>query len=154
MDNPVDVSAVQHERGPRKPKLQPPPSSQMHQSPSLGHGLQHMPSGDKLPTGSASFHFGTGLFAPPHHPLKALTLPPPPPPVSSSPTSHLDTLSLPIFHPPALPPPPGLLHILMSAEKCQYLLEELKTSAFSYLRRIFDNVLEKYPYYEVAKIYP
>ncbi|KAJ8943665.1 hypothetical protein NQ314_009688 [Rhamnusium bicolor] len=71
---------------------------------------------NKLPTSSGSFHFSSGLFAPPHHPLKALSLPPPP---VSSPTSHIDALPLPMFHPPTLPPPPGLLHILMSAEKCQ-----------------------------------
>ncbi|XP_071055301.1 protein dissatisfaction isoform X2 [Onthophagus taurus] len=40
---------------------------------------------------------------------------------SSSPTSHLE-LPPPLFHPQALPPPPGLLHILMSAEKCQEIL--------------------------------
>ncbi|KAH0820026.1 hypothetical protein GEV33_002765 [Tenebrio molitor] len=110
------ISAVQHERGPRKPKLQPSSNPQMQPSP-VGHGLQqHMPVGDnKLPTSSSSLHFPPGLFGPPR-PLKALTLPPPPVP---SPTSHIDALPPSMFHPPALPPPPGLLHILMSAEKCQ-----------------------------------
>ncbi|XP_068910730.1 protein dissatisfaction isoform X2 [Tenebrio molitor] len=114
--------AVQHERGPRKPKLQPSSNPQMQPSP-VGHGLQqHMPVGDnKLPTSSSSLHFPPGLFGPPR-PLKALTLPPPPVP---SPTSHIDALPPSMFHPPALPPPPGLLHILMSAEKCQVSYKEL-----------------------------
>ena len=111
----LNFVAVQHERGPRKPKLQPSSNPQMQPS-SVAHSLQqHMPVGDKLPSSSTSLHFPPGLFGPPR-PLKALTLPPPPVP---SPTSHIDALPPSMFHPPALPPPPGLLHILMSAEKCQ-----------------------------------
>ncbi|KAJ8965989.1 hypothetical protein NQ317_015353 [Molorchus minor] len=97
----------------------------VHHSQTLGHGLRHMTTGDnKLPTSSGSFHFGSGLFGPPHHPLKALSLPPPPP--VSSPVSHIDALPISMFHPPSMPPPPGLLHILMSAEKCQGLYVEEK----------------------------
>lgn len=106
---------MQHERGPRKPKLQASSNQQMQPS-SVGHSLQqHMTTvGDKLPTSSSSLHFAPSIFGPPR-PLKALTLPPPPVP---SPT-HIDALPPSMFHPPTLPPPPGLLHILMSAEKCQ-----------------------------------
>lgn len=79
------------------------------------------PSPDKLASASnGTFHFSTSLFVPPHHPLKGLTIPPPPP--VGSPPTHMDpgnTIHFPMFHHPGLPPPPGLLHILMSAEKCQ-----------------------------------
>lgn len=131
-----NFAAVQHERGPRKPKLQPPTSSQSHHhhSPPLGHpGLPHLPpssmagggDGKLASVSSGAFHFSHGVFSTtaPHHPLKALQLPPPPSAISNPQTHHLDTLPLPIFHPPALPPPPGLLHILMSAEKCQVSTE-------------------------------
>ncbi|KAJ8917165.1 hypothetical protein NQ315_012657, partial [Exocentrus adspersus] len=136
----MNKDAVQHERGPRKPKLQPPASSQQlhHHSPPLG--LPHLPpstlsSGDgkmsSVATSSGAFHFGHSVFAAAaaasHHPLKALQLPPPPP---AGPQQHplVDGLPLPMFHPPALPPPPGLLHILMSAEKCQELVWGTKLS--------------------------
>lgn len=96
----------------------------MQQPSPVGHSLQqHMPIGDKLPTSSSSLHFPPGIFGPPR-PLKTLTLPPPPVP---SPTSHTDALPPSMFHPPTLPPPPGLLHILMSAEKCQVSLNTFHT---------------------------
>ncbi|CAG9773099.1 unnamed protein product [Ceutorhynchus assimilis] len=60
------------------------------------------------------------LFVPPHHPLKVLTFPPPPP------GPNVD--QSPLFHHPQLPPPPGLLHVLMSAEKCQELVWGTKIS--------------------------
>lgn len=120
------ISAVQHERGPRKPKLQQQTSNQLHHSPPMP--LPHLPSSvDKLPSVSnGSFHFNPGLFVPPHHSLKTLSFPPPPP--VGSPPSHLESgnpLHLPIFHHTGLPPPPGLLHILMSAEKCQVRVDNL-----------------------------
>ncbi|EEZ99270.2 dissatisfaction [Tribolium castaneum] len=120
----MNKDAVQHERGPRKPKLQASSNQQMQPSP-VGHSLQqHMTTvGDKLPTSSSSLHFAPSIFGPPR-PLKALTLPPPPVP---SPT-HIDALPPSMFHPPTLPPPPGLLHILMSAEKCQELVWGTKLS--------------------------
>ncbi|KAG5875528.1 Nuclear receptor subfamily 2 group E member 1, partial [Gonioctena quinquepunctata] len=122
----MNKDAVQHERGPRKPKIQPNPSSQVHHSPAMSHNLQHVsPAGEtKLSSNSVSFHFNPGLFSPSHHHLKGLTLPPPPP--VSSPTGQMDALQLPMFHHPALPPPPGLLHILMSAEKCQEFIWSTK----------------------------
>lgn len=125
----ISVPAVQHERGPRKPKLQQSSGNQLHHSAPLQHPFQHNgpPGADtKLPPAGA-FHFNPGLFAPPHHPLKGLVLPPPPPqpPVSSPPgvdaAIATSGFSLPVFHHAALPPPPGLLHILMSAEKCQVI---------------------------------
>lgn len=110
------LTAVQHERGPRKPKLQQNSSSQMH--PSVSSGLQHVASGDgKLSTSSGPLHFPSSLFGHHPHPLKALSLSGPP--ITSS-TTHLDVKQPPMFHPhQAMPPPPGLLHILMSAEKYQ-----------------------------------
>ncbi|XP_049821560.1 protein dissatisfaction isoform X2 [Aethina tumida] len=125
---------VQHERGPRKPKVQSSANPQLHPGNAVGHpGLHHHASGadNKLQTAtSTSFHFTSGLFGPPIHPLKGLSLPPPPqppPPPLSSPNGHIDAPHLPsMFHPPSLPPPPGLLHILMSAEKCQELVWNTK----------------------------
>lgn len=72
---------------------------------------QHISSTDKLPATSRSLHFPSGLFGTPHS-LKALSLPTPHVP-------HVDVKQPAVFHPQALPPPPGLLHILMSAEKYQ-----------------------------------
>ncbi|CAG9832779.1 unnamed protein product [Diabrotica balteata] len=61
--------------------------------------------------------------------MKSLTIPPPPPPVSSPTLDAVTALQLPpMFHHPAMPPPPGLLHILMSAEKCQELVWGTKLS--------------------------
>lgn len=80
--------------------------------------MQHLAMSEAKMMPNTNIHFPPSIFAPPHH-LKTLSLPPPPPPVSSSPTSHIEGLPPPLFHPQALPPPPGLLHILMSAEKCQ-----------------------------------
>nr|CAI5830920.1 unnamed protein product [Callosobruchus analis] len=118
--------AVQHERGPRKPKLQPSGSGTSAESKLLAshhHHLHHQgqPPAHPFP------HFG-GLFAPP--PLKALGLPPPPPSLSGSPPRMDNGLPLPpMFSPPhPPPPPPGLLHILMSAEKCQELVWGTKLS--------------------------
>ncbi|KAH0998462.1 hypothetical protein HUJ05_005209 [Dendroctonus ponderosae] len=102
-------------------------SSSHHQSgSSMGsHPLQlPLPEGSasKITPTSGTFQFThSSLFVPPHHPLKVLTFPPP----SSvgSPPGHLENgSSIPphLFHHPHLPPPPpGLLHVLMSAEKCQ-----------------------------------
>ncbi|XP_072395297.1 protein dissatisfaction [Diabrotica undecimpunctata] len=135
----MNKDAVQHERGPRKPKIQHAPSTQIHRSSTISHSLQHLTghnepkhslssaaSGPTIPTG---FHFTpSGLFNP-HHPMKSLTIPPPPPPVSSPTLDAVTALHLPpMFHHPAMPPPPGLLHILMSAEKCQELVWGTKLS--------------------------
>lgn len=108
------LSAVQHERGPRKPKIhQPPP---IHISPP--GALHHIPQDNKLsPPAPGGLHFP--LFGPPHH-LKVLPPPPQPGSPGSGPSgAQLEPLPPPMFHPQALPPPPGLLQILMSAEKCQ-----------------------------------
>ncbi|XP_022904451.1 protein dissatisfaction isoform X1 [Onthophagus taurus] len=116
----MNKDAVQHERGPRKPKIQQNPSGQLqsHHTPTTSGIHLTMADTKLIPS---NIHFPPALFVPPHH-LKALNLPAPPPSVSSSsPTSHLE-LPPPLFHPQALPPPPGLLHILMSAEKCQEIL--------------------------------
>ncbi|KAL1509407.1 hypothetical protein ABEB36_004150 [Hypothenemus hampei] len=132
----MNKDAVQHERGPRKPKLQQlpgisnshPPSSSIHHS---SHPLQlPLPEGSSskiTPTsGGAPFQFTPNtLFVPPHHPLKVLTLPPPPT-VGSPPGGHLENGAVAppsLFHHPHIPPPPpGLLNVLMSAEKCQELV--------------------------------
>ncbi|KAK4881257.1 hypothetical protein RN001_004576 [Aquatica leii] len=113
----MNKDAVQHERGPRKPKMQQNSHSQMPSS----TGLTHIPSSVKLSSASATLNF-PGIFAPPQPP-KTLSLPSPS--VSSS-GSHVDSLPPPMFHPPPLPPPPGLLQILMSAEKCQEIVWNTK----------------------------
>ncbi|XP_066153042.1 protein dissatisfaction [Euwallacea fornicatus] len=136
----MNKDAVQHERGPRKPKLQQLPginNSGHQQSSTLQLPLPEGSVSKITPTSGTPFHFAPGsLFVPPHHHLKVLTLPPPPP-VGSPPSGHLDNggnLPPPLFHHPHLPPPPGLLHVLMSAEKCQELvwgtkLSQLESSA-------------------------
>ncbi|XP_050303171.1 protein dissatisfaction isoform X2 [Anthonomus grandis grandis] len=127
----MNKDAVQHERGPRKPKMQSISSNQTtsHHPTTIGSHPLQLP----LPEGSASkinpqpgtaFHFApTSLFVPPHHPLKVLTLPPHTAGLGSPPRGHLESggppLGPPLFHHPQLPPPPGLLNVLMSAEKCQ-----------------------------------
>ncbi|XP_030746012.1 nuclear receptor subfamily 2 group E member 1 [Sitophilus oryzae] len=129
----MNKDAVQHERGPRKPKLQQLThnNGQQHQ-PSNSHSshtvqlpLPEGASSKIAPSTAGSFQFApAGLFVPQHHPLKVLTLPPPPP-VGSPPNGHIEpngTVAPPLFHHPHLPPPPGLLHVLMSAEKCQELV--------------------------------
>ncbi|GJQ82917.1 hypothetical protein Trydic_g5920 [Trypoxylus dichotomus] len=116
----MNKDAVQHERGPRKPKIQQ-GSGQVHHPP-VSSAMQHLAMPDTKLIPSANMHFPPGIFAPSPHHLKTLSLPPPPPPVPGSPTSHVEGLPPPLFHPQALPPPPGLLHILMSAEKCQEII--------------------------------
>lgn len=110
---------MQHERGPRKPKLQQSAGGNQLHTGSMPPGLQHMSiTENKVSASGNSLPFPSSLFGPPHH-FKTLSLPAPPP--VSSPNAHLETIQPPMFHPPTLPPPPGLLHILMSAEKCQVI---------------------------------
>lgn len=78
-------------------------------------GLPHMSSTGKLTPATTTLNFSPGLFGHPQPP-KPLSLPPP---TVTTAGSHVDTIAPPMFHPQALPPPPGLLQILMSAEKCQ-----------------------------------
>lgn len=135
-------TAVQHERGPRKPKVHQSHASLHHGHPPSSHSIPVSDSKLSPPGNHAMHHHqhaaaaaaAAGLHFPffsPPHPLKGMTLPPPPqqlssvPPTSGSPpgSSALDSLGPngppPMFHPQAMPPPPGLLQILMSAEKCQ-----------------------------------
>ncbi|XP_059489527.1 protein dissatisfaction-like [Neocloeon triangulifer] len=108
----MNKDAVQHERGPRKPKNKGDPSA-------TGTLLSPIPeSNSKMPT----------LMFPSHPP-------PPPPPVSlgghltslQPPSKPEATLSMPspetgyagAATPIFMPQPPGLLQILVSAEKCQ-----------------------------------
>lgn len=105
-------AAVQHERGPRKPKNKGDPSS--------GGGMLSS-VGEKM------------------SPLMLTSHPPPPPPPPSL-GGHLPVLSMPAKPEPTLslpspdtafsatspifmPQPPGLLQILVSAEKCQVSLK-------------------------------
>lgn len=93
------LTAVQHERGPRKPKLH-------HQKESTG---SHIPD-------------QAAATVPP---IKMTSAPmfPPPPGIKSSTEGTPHPLFL--AH---QPPPPGLLQILMSAEKCQVHLKKNFTS--------------------------
>lgn len=110
-------TAVQHERGPRKPKLHP--GSLMHQG--MSHHQQHVQPKESLkmsPAGHSKFQLQvspTSMFTP----LKPLSLggssAGSAPPASPLPGGPIEPPP-PFFQPP---PPPGLLHILMSAEKCQ-----------------------------------
>ncbi|XP_065156824.1 protein dissatisfaction [Atheta coriaria] len=120
----MNKDAVQHERGPRKPKLHNNPAHMHHSG--VGAGIPPLP-GDKMQP--ASLHFASGLFGPAHpHPLKAFALPPGAAAIAaaaSSPSQHLD-IPPPLFHPHQAFPPPPLLNILMSAEKCQELVWNTK----------------------------
>lgn len=120
-------TAVQHERGPRKPKLHP---GSLMGHPSMNHHSSHIQSKDSLklsPPGHSKFQLQvspSSVFTPlslcgssgsssgaARSPLSSGLEPPPPPPPPP-----------PFFQPPGgLAPPPGLLHILMSAEKCQVI---------------------------------
>ncbi|CAH1970674.1 unnamed protein product, partial [Acanthoscelides obtectus] len=123
----MNKDAVQHERGPRKPKLQPSSTSTSSESKLLASHHHHHLHHQGQPPAHPFPHFG-GIFAPP--PLKALGLPPPPPSLGGSPPRMDNGLPLPpMFSPPHPPaPPPGLLHVLMSAEKCQELVWGTKLS--------------------------
>ncbi|XP_026679212.1 nuclear receptor subfamily 2 group E member 1-like [Diaphorina citri] len=97
----MNKDAVQHERGPRKPKIH----NAHHQDSKLEpHNPHHSP--DLLPpNGISSVKIPPTVLYPPSG-LKS-----PPPPSHHHPSMFLAT------HQP--PPHPGLLQILMSAEKCQ-----------------------------------
>ncbi|XP_063237886.1 protein dissatisfaction-like [Bacillus rossius redtenbacheri] len=137
----MNKDAVQHERGPRKPK--------------------HPPHHAAAPGGGKDAHHHHHHHHPHHHhaPPPGLLLPPPPqqPPPPAA-VSHADAIAVnkllfgaaPPPPPPAAasaaklqdepppavflaaahhpPPPPGLLHILMSAEKCQEFIWSAKLS--------------------------
>ncbi|KAI4459168.1 nuclear hormone receptor [Holotrichia oblita] len=137
----IFISAVQHERGPRKPKVQQNTNPQM-QHPPVSSAIQHLAMTDAKMIPNTNIHFPPGIFAPSPHHLKTLTLPPPPPPVPNSPTQHVEGLPPPLFHPQALPPPPGLLHILMSAEKCQNVVKRLDEIIWSSKMQQSDGTTE------------
>ncbi|CAH1184281.1 unnamed protein product, partial [Phyllotreta striolata] len=136
----MNKDAVQHERGPRKPKIQPPNNHQLHHSTAMQHHLQHLSShSDSKMTATSSggcapltgnVHLTpAGFLSSPHHTMKTLTLPPPIPPVPSPTIESGAAFQLPpMFHHSTIPPPPGLLHILLSAEKCQELVWGTKIS--------------------------
>ncbi|CAH0558690.1 unnamed protein product, partial [Brassicogethes aeneus] len=109
----MNKEAVQHERGPRKPKLSQ--SSNTHKNIPLGHQNFHrLHSVDnKLHTNTGTFSFGSGIFPQHLQSLKSLTLP-----QTVSTTKQIDSLQSSTFHSSDLSPP-GLFHILMSAERCQ-----------------------------------
>ncbi|XP_018318475.1 nuclear receptor subfamily 2 group E member 1 [Agrilus planipennis] len=110
----MNKDAVQHERGPRKPKIHTNSHGQPQMTPSpTSSGISSLVNDHKV-TMASSFHFPPSLFGTPPNP-KALGLPT----SITNPRLSVDTMPPPIFHPQALPPPPGLLQILMSAEKCQ-----------------------------------
>ncbi|RZF35036.1 hypothetical protein LSTR_LSTR009628, partial [Laodelphax striatellus] len=95
----MNKDAVQHERGPRKPKMQ----QQTHQP----HQQQQQQQKETAGQDQAS-------AVPPLKLTSSALFPPPPPGLKAA----SDAAPHPLFlaH---QPPPPGLLQILMSAEKCQ-----------------------------------
>ncbi|KAL4716363.1 hypothetical protein ACJJTC_006725 [Scirpophaga incertulas] len=120
------ITAVQHERGPRKPKmhagalgaLPPPPLAHAHKP----HALKLSPPSPFAPL-SQPFNFqfsisGTSDQAPLSTASSA----------GSSGAGGAGAISpLPLMPEPFLaPPPPGLLHILMSTDKCQELMWSAK----------------------------
>ncbi|XP_068085198.1 nuclear receptor subfamily 2 group E member 1 [Anabrus simplex] len=124
----MNKDAVQHERGPRKPK---------HQHQLAGKELPHHPhphphshpGGLLLPPGTGGMP-GVGSSEAAAAPSASkLMFPPAPHPVK--PPSMEQSSAAP---PPAMflahhqPPPPGLLHILMSAEKCQEFIWSAKVN--------------------------
>ncbi|XP_075974553.1 nuclear receptor dissatisfaction [Anticarsia gemmatalis] len=122
----MNKDAVQHERGPRKPKLQagamgalPPPQLTHAHKP---HPLKLSPPSPYTPLPQPfNFQFSiTGLNEP--APLSTASS------AGSSGAGGAGASSpLPLVPEPFLaPPPPGLLHILMSSDKCQELMWSAK----------------------------
>ncbi|XP_026315451.1 photoreceptor-specific nuclear receptor [Hyposmocoma kahamanoa] len=120
----MNKDAVQHERGPRKPKLQhglgglPPPSLATHKP----HALKLSPPSPYPPLPQPfSFQFSISGMTD-SAPLSTTSS------AGSSGAGAAGAVSpLPLVHESFLaPPPPGLLHILMSSDKCQELMWSAK----------------------------
>ncbi|KAG7306053.1 hypothetical protein JYU34_008629 [Plutella xylostella] len=115
----MNKDAVQHERGPRKPKLHsmgplalPPPHSQ-HKP----HPLKLSPPSPYTQL-SPPFNFQFHMSLPEPAPLST---------ASSAGSSGAAAVSpLPLPDPFLTAPPPGLLHMLMSSDKCQELMWSAK----------------------------
>ncbi|XP_050436472.1 protein dissatisfaction [Adelges cooleyi] len=139
----MNKDAVQHERGPRKPKLHHHHHHHHHHQ-SLKEGMQ--PAGNQRTVNQIQLNaehmiqkttaVGYPKPSPMETPLPPVPpqhqhpppLPPPPPPTMLPPTPPQGHVFLGQQQPP---PPPGLLQILMSAEKCQELIWSAKMSEAS-----------------------
>ncbi|XP_050534131.1 protein dissatisfaction-like [Daktulosphaira vitifoliae] len=140
----MNKDAVQHERGPRKPKLHH-HHHHHHHLQSLKENSQSGGNQRNIPTIQLSNEQNimqkTSIGYPKPSPIEASLLPvpsqhqhPPPTPLPPPPPTMLPTTppqSGHVFVGQQPPPPPGLLQILMSAEKCQELIWSAKMSEAS-----------------------
>lgn len=129
------ITAVQHERGPRKPKLHhhhhhhhhhplkdsPQPINHQRQPSQIQLSTEHMiqKSSSAYPKPPMDTPLPPVPPPPPSQQHQQQQPPPPPPPPTATllpPTPPQGPVFLGQQQPP---PPPGLLQILMSAEKCQ-----------------------------------
>ncbi|XP_025417566.1 nuclear receptor subfamily 2 group E member 1 isoform X2 [Sipha flava] len=142
----MNKDAVQHERGPRKPKLHHHHHHHHHHSlkdtsQSVNHQRQpsqiqlnaeHMIQKSSSAYPKPSMETSLPPVPPPPSQQQQQQQPPPPPPLPPTtllpPTPPQGPVFLGQQQPP---PPPGLLQILMSAEKCQELIWSAKMSEAS-----------------------
>jgi hypothetical protein len=149
------TAAVQHERGPRKPKHHQHHGKDLHHHHHHHHHMGSPPALGGVPVLQAPVDAASSVSA------KLLFPGAPAPPVKHSTigaaTSGGDHSTVPAPPPTAAmflahqPPPPGLLQILMSAEKCQ--VNNITSHFFRLCTKLSDAALnsQDFPYSGISR---